>query len=61
MRYRTPHDDYSPLVRRFALNEHGRDLIVGDIHGCFDKLQVRLDADLPGSRDTQRDLPDVRT
>lgn len=44
MRYRTPHDDGSPLVRRFALNEHGRDLIVGDIHGCFDKLQARLDA-----------------
>lgn len=43
MRYRTPHDDGSPLVRRFALNEHGRDLIVGDIHGCFDKLQARLD------------------
>ncbi len=43
MRYRTPHDDDSPLVRRFGLNEHGRDLIVGDIHGCFDKLQARLD------------------
>lgn len=42
MRYRK--DDDSPLVRRFALNQHGCDLIVGDIHGCFDKLQARLDA-----------------
>ena len=44
MRYRTPHDDDSPRVRRFAVNGRGRDLIVGDIHGCFDKLQARLDA-----------------
>lgn len=31
-----------PLVRRFARNPLGRDLIVGDIHGCF----IRLDAAL---------------
>lgn len=33
---------YAP-IRRFAMNEKGRDLIVGDIHGCFRKLQVALD------------------
>jgi serine/threonine protein phosphatase 1 len=33
------------LVQRFAKNETGRDLIVGDIHGNFTKLQTRL-ADL---------------
>lgn len=32
------------LVERFSLNERGRDLIVGDIHGHFTRLQVRLDA-----------------
>ena len=30
--------------RRFPLNERGRDFAVGDIHGCFSKLQARLDA-----------------
>lgn len=44
MRYRMLHDEHSPLVRRFARNERGHDLIVGDIHGCFDKLQARLKA-----------------
>lgn len=34
----------SPLVRRFARNTAGRDLIVGDIHGHFTKLQAALDA-----------------
>lgn len=33
-----------PLVRRFARNRLGRDLIVGDVHGCFTKLQEALDA-----------------
>lgn len=42
MLYRTLHDEHSPLVRRFAVNPHGRDLIVGDIHGCFGKLVDRL-------------------
>jgi serine/threonine protein phosphatase 1 len=32
----------SPLVRRFARNLHGRDLIVGDVHGCFSKLADAL-------------------
>lgn len=32
------------LVARFARNKTGRDLIVGDIHGCFTRLQVHLDA-----------------
>lgn len=28
---------------RFSLNREGRDLVVGDIHGCFSKLQDQLD------------------
>lgn len=32
------------LVTRIALNTKGRDLIVGDIHGCYTKLQEELDA-----------------
>lgn len=31
------------MVQRFARNTDGRDLIVGDIHGFFTKLQVALD------------------
>lgn len=31
-----------PLVRRFTRNPLGRDLIVGDVHGCFTKLQASL-------------------
>lgn len=34
----------APLVRHFPLNPHGRDLVVGDVHGCFTKLAVALDA-----------------
>lgn len=34
----------APLVRRFTRNTAGRDLIVGDIHGHFTKLQVALGA-----------------
>lgn len=30
------------LVKRFARNTKGRDLIVGDIHGCFSKLAMAL-------------------
>lgn len=33
-----------PLIRRFTRNPLGRDLIVGDVHGCFTKLQASLDA-----------------
>lgn len=33
-----------PLVRRFARNTLGRDLIVGDVHGCFDALSAALAA-----------------
>ena len=33
-----------PLVARFDRNPLGRDLIVGDAHGCFTKLQASLDA-----------------
>lgn len=33
-----------PLVRRFARNPLGRDLIVGDVHGHFTRLQAALDA-----------------
>ena len=31
------------LVKRFARNAVGRDILVGDIHGCFGKLQAALD------------------
>jgi serine/threonine protein phosphatase 1 len=34
----------APLVQRFALNTAGRDLIVGDVHGCFTKLRAALAA-----------------
>lgn len=29
-------------LRRLGLNEHGRDLAVGDIHGCFEELAATL-------------------
>lgn len=32
------------MEKRFAQNDAGRDFIVGDIHGCFSRLQLRLDA-----------------
>lgn len=32
------------LLKRLPLNTQGRDLIVGDIHGCFSKLRATLDA-----------------
>lgn len=35
---------YSLEVRRFERNADGRDLIVGDVHGHFTKLQASLDA-----------------
>jgi serine/threonine protein phosphatase 1 len=31
------------MLKHFPLNEAGRDFVVGDIHGCFAKLQVKLD------------------
>lgn len=34
----------APRLQRFAANTAGRDLIVGDIHGCFKKLAAQLDA-----------------
>lgn len=32
------------IIKRFARNTAGRDLVVGDIHGCFTKLRSALDA-----------------
>lgn len=32
----------SNLVHKFKKNENGRDFVVGDIHGCFDKLRTAL-------------------
>lgn len=32
------------LLQRFERNTRGRDLIVGDIHGCFSRLQAALSA-----------------
>ncbi|MDQ6991144.1 MAG: metallophosphoesterase [Mariprofundaceae bacterium] len=31
------------LVKRYALNVHGRDFVVGDIHGCFSKVKMSLE------------------
>jgi serine/threonine protein phosphatase 1 len=31
-----------PLIKRFTCNTRGRDLVVGDIHGCFSRLLVAL-------------------
>lgn len=39
-------------VQRYARNEHGRDWAVGDVHGCFSKLESALAAI---SFDTSRD------
>lgn len=30
-------------MRHFSQNHHGRDFVVGDIHGCFERLQYELD------------------
>lgn len=32
------------VFKRFEINHNGRDLIVGDVHGYFSKLQQALDA-----------------
>ena len=32
----------SALVRRFSINDHGRDFVVGDVHGCFDDLRKAI-------------------
>lgn len=33
----------SQIVQRYSRNPRGRDFVVGDIHGCFDKLRQALD------------------
>lgn len=33
-----------PIILRFDRNETGRDFVVGDIHGCFERLQYELDS-----------------
>jgi serine/threonine protein phosphatase 1 len=30
-------------IQRFPINQAGRDFVVGDIHGCFNKLSAELD------------------
>lgn len=35
-------DGSKTMIKHFELNEKGRDFVVGDIHGCFDKLTERL-------------------
>ncbi len=30
------------VIKKFSINQHGRDFIVGDIHGCFDDLDREL-------------------
>lgn len=40
------------LVKRFERNTVGRDFVVGDVHGCFDKLNAAMDeVGFDGSRD----------
>lgn len=39
-----PTADVSLAFRRFAANPRGRDLLVGDVHGCFTKLRAALEA-----------------
>ena len=31
-------------IQKFSINTHGRDFIVGDIHGCFDELNTALNS-----------------
>ncbi|MEE8287309.1 MAG: metallophosphoesterase, partial [Gammaproteobacteria bacterium] len=38
----TPEVSDAPAVVRFPLNEHGRDFVVGDIHGMFEHLHRLL-------------------
>ena len=40
---RAEFDNAPELIKRFAKNTAGRDFAVGDIHGCFTKLQQALD------------------
>lgn len=39
----TPTTDGAPIVRRFPINERGRDFVVGDIHGMFRHLDRLLE------------------
>ena len=41
-----PHDQHATFARvqRFASNQHGRDFVVGDIHGCFDAMRDAMAA-----------------
>lgn len=34
----------SEIFKRYELNKYGRDFVVGDIHGCFTKLEEALEA-----------------
>lgn len=42
----TPHAKTATFVRvrRFDANQHGRDFVVGDIHGCFDAVRDAMAA-----------------
>lgn len=42
-----------PLFQSFAINANGRDFAVGDIHGCFEELELALDR-LGFDRDVDR-------
>jgi serine/threonine protein phosphatase 1 len=40
------------MIKRFGINTKGCDFVVGDIHGCFERLQYELDAiGFNGARD----------
>lgn len=41
------------ILKKFEANEAGKDYVVGDIHGCFSKLQEQLDV-LKFNRKTDR-------
>ncbi|HJV74807.1 MAG TPA: metallophosphoesterase [Noviherbaspirillum sp.] len=36
-------DIFEPRLDKIAINQHGRDFAVGDIHGCFNALRRALD------------------
>jgi hypothetical protein len=38
-----PPHRFRARLERFAINTRGRDLAVGDIHGCFSALQRGID------------------
>jgi serine/threonine protein phosphatase 1 len=34
----------NPRIRRVSANSQGRDFVIGDLHGCLDQLQDKLNS-----------------